>query len=299
MIVASPGLPESHTSRISIYTDSTSPNSTALGANSSTVEPAAAGSSGGLGYVDHLVCRDGGIAESHGACAKRGAGQDRRRSDAFQRHLSCKRLPPYFALPQALKFRRPRRLQQRHQGAAVAFEPSGQFEFEQHHRTIAGELPDSERDRRSAPASVRAVRRYARARRRRARRPAPSASGSSADRSTGSAQDRAQHRDHVGRVRHQRRALLDEAVASLPRADRAASPAPRTLRGPVRAQARGDQRAGALAPPRPPRRRAHSPEMSRLRRGKSRARGSQPNGISETKAPRARMASARSTCSGG
>jgi len=87
MIVASPGLPESHTSRISIYTDSTSPNSTALGANSSTVEPAAAGSSGGLGYVDHLVCRDDGIAESHGACAKRGAGQDRRRSDAFQRHL--------------------------------------------------------------------------------------------------------------------------------------------------------------------------------------------------------------------
>lgn len=36
MIVASPGLPESHTSRISVQIDSTSPNFTALGANSFT-----------------------------------------------------------------------------------------------------------------------------------------------------------------------------------------------------------------------------------------------------------------------
>src|SRR5262249_44995033 len=44
---------------------------------------------------------------------------------------------------------------------------------------------------------------------------------------------------------------------------------------------------------------AHSPEMRRLRRGKSRARGSCPNGISETRAPFAREAPARSGCSRG
>src|SRR5262249_40157054 len=48
----------------------------------------AAGSSGGLGHVDHLVCRDDGIAESHGTCADCGARADRRRPHAFQRHLS-------------------------------------------------------------------------------------------------------------------------------------------------------------------------------------------------------------------
>src|SRR6516164_4998301 len=49
-------LPESHTRRISAWTGSTSPNSTALGADSSwrgTRSPWV--SIGGMGYVDHLV----------------------------------------------------------------------------------------------------------------------------------------------------------------------------------------------------------------------------------------------------
>ena len=50
-------------------------------------------------------------------------------------------------------------------------------------------------------------------------------------------------------------------------------------------EARGDQRARAAAPPRRRPRRATMPEMMRLRRGKSRARGSQPIGISLRWAP--------------
>ena len=41
------------------------------------------------------------------------------------------------------------------------------------------------------------------------------------------------------------------------------------------------------------------PEISRLRRGKSRARGSQPNGISEIAAPCTSNLSSSSMCSGG
>ena len=41
------------------------------------------------------------------------------------------------------------------------------------------------------------------------------------------------------------------------------------------------------------------PEISRLRRGKSRARGSQASGISDTAAPSARMSCSRSACSAG
>ena len=41
------------------------------------------------------------------------------------------------------------------------------------------------------------------------------------------------------------------------------------------------------------------PEISRLRRGKSRLRGSRSSGISETAAPSATMASSRSVCSAG
>jgi hypothetical protein len=44
---------------------------------------------------------------------------------------------------------------------------------------------------------------------------------------------------------------------------------------------------------------AGRPDIRRLRRGKSRARGSQANGISETAAPSARIASNRSLCSAG
>jgi len=40
-----------------------------------------------LGYVDHLVHRHDGIAAGHGTCARRGAGQDRRRSHALRRRL--------------------------------------------------------------------------------------------------------------------------------------------------------------------------------------------------------------------
>ena len=51
------------------------------------------------------------------------------------------------------------------------------------------------------------------------------------------AHDRLQHGNDVGRFGHRRRALLDQAVGALRRADRAASPAAQTLRGPVRARA--------------------------------------------------------------
>jgi hypothetical protein len=42
-----------------------------------------------------------------------------------------------------------------------------------------------------------------------------------------------------------------------------------------------------------------TPEINRLRRGKSRARGSQPNGISEIATPDSISASTREVCSGG
>ena len=86
-------LPESHTRRISAWTGSTSPNSTALGADSSwrgTRSPWV--STGGMGYVDHLVRRHDGIAESRGTRTESGAGQDRRRPQALRRLLST-RLP--------------------------------------------------------------------------------------------------------------------------------------------------------------------------------------------------------------
>src|SRR5215813_1521765 len=126
------GLPESHTLRISIWTDGTSPNFTAVGANSFRRGARSGGFIGGLGYVDHLVCGDGGIAEGHGTRAESGAGEDRRRSQALRRFLSTK-LPPYFAPPSGAEMQPSRRLQQRHQGAAVALEPSRQLEFEQNH----------------------------------------------------------------------------------------------------------------------------------------------------------------------
>jgi hypothetical protein len=43
---------------------------------------------GGLGYVDHLVYRDGRVAESDGTCSECGAGKDRRGSDAFRRPVT-------------------------------------------------------------------------------------------------------------------------------------------------------------------------------------------------------------------
>src|SRR5262245_27864360 len=95
------------------------------------VEPAAAGS-GGWGHVGRVVCGGGRIAEGHGTSSKSGAGEDRRRSQALRRLLSTK-LPPYFALPSGAEIRPSRRLQQRHQGAAVALEPPRQLEFEQNH----------------------------------------------------------------------------------------------------------------------------------------------------------------------
>ena len=42
-----------------------------------------------------------------------------------------------------------------------------------------------------------------------------------------------------------------------------------------------------------------SPEIKRLRRGKSRARGSQPSGISVSATPADKISSSRSPCSGG
>src|SRR5215813_11322540 len=86
------GLPESHTLRISIWTDGTSPNFTALGANSFRHGARSGGFTGGLGHVDHLVCGDGGIAEGHGTRAESGAGEDRRRPHTLYRHLSSTRL---------------------------------------------------------------------------------------------------------------------------------------------------------------------------------------------------------------
>jgi hypothetical protein len=44
---------------------------------------------------------------------------------------------------------------------------------------------------------------------------------------------------------------------------------------------------------------SETPEISRLRRGKSRARGSQSNGISEIVAPDSSSISTREACSGG
>src|SRR5215831_9463161 len=126
------GLPESHTLRISIWTDGTSPNFTALGANSFRHGARSGGFIGGLGHVDRLVCGDGGIAEGHGARAESGAGEDRRRPQALRRLLST-RLPPYLAPPSGAENRLSRRLQQRDQGAAMALEPSRQLEFEQNH----------------------------------------------------------------------------------------------------------------------------------------------------------------------
>ena len=92
--------------------------------------PQAAGL-GGLGHVDHLVCGDGGIAEGHGTRAESGAGEDRRRPHTLYRHLSSTGLPAHLAPPSGAEIRPSRRLQQRHQGAAVAFQPSRQLEFEQ------------------------------------------------------------------------------------------------------------------------------------------------------------------------
>src|SRR5262249_20377409 len=82
------GLPESHTSRISVETDGTSPNFTALGANSFRRGTRSGGFMGGLGHVDYLVCGDGGIAEGHGTRSKSGAGEDRRGPQALRRLLS-------------------------------------------------------------------------------------------------------------------------------------------------------------------------------------------------------------------
>src|SRR5215831_6574849 len=112
------------------------PISPPLAPTVSGVESAAAGL-GGLGHVDHLVCGDGGIAEGLGISSKSGAGEDRRRSQALRRLLSTK-LPPYFALFSGAEIRPSRRLQQRHQGAAVALEPSRQLEFEQNHAHYRG-----------------------------------------------------------------------------------------------------------------------------------------------------------------
>src|SRR5262249_10921970 len=127
------GLPESHTLRISIWTDGTSPNFTALGANSFRHGARSGGFTGGLGHGDHLVCGDGGIAEGHGTRAEAGAGEDRRRPPTPYRHLISPSLPPHLAPPSAAEIRPSRRLQQRYQGAAVALEPSRQLEFEQNH----------------------------------------------------------------------------------------------------------------------------------------------------------------------
>ena len=124
------GLPESHTSRISVETDGTSPNFTALGANSFR-RGTRSGGFRGLGHVDHLVCGDGGIAEGHGTRAESAAGEDRRRPHTLYRHLSSTGLPARLASPSGAEIRPSRRLQQRHQGAAVALEPSRQLEFEQ------------------------------------------------------------------------------------------------------------------------------------------------------------------------
>src|SRR5262245_10966650 len=92
------GLLKSHTLRIFTQTNKHRPNFTVLGANSSgrgtysrRFDP------GGLGHVDHLVCRDDGIAASHGTRAESGTGADRRRPHALRRHLSSTRLLPYFA----------------------------------------------------------------------------------------------------------------------------------------------------------------------------------------------------------
>src|SRR5262249_38845982 len=66
-----------------------SPNSTALGANSSRPESRnVVGFVGGWGHVDHLVHRSDGVAASDGARAAPGAGQDRRGSEAFRRHVT-------------------------------------------------------------------------------------------------------------------------------------------------------------------------------------------------------------------
>src|SRR5262245_66081615 len=51
------------------------PISPPLAPTVSGVEPAAAGLSGGLGHVDHLVCGDGGIAEGHGRSEERRVGK--------------------------------------------------------------------------------------------------------------------------------------------------------------------------------------------------------------------------------
>ena len=154
-------------------------------------------------------------------------------------------------------------------------------------RTIAGEDCDS-RTRSSMPTGVGPSRRddaVALVGLRLGERGGGAGSGSSAGSSMRAGRGSAQHGEHVGRFGDQRRALLEQAVGALgARIERRARHREH-LAALLEREPRGDQRAGALAPPRPPRRRATSPEISRLRRGKSRPRGSQPSGISETAAP--------------
>lgn len=64
-------------------------------------------------------------------------------------------------------------------------------------------------------------------------------------------------------------------------------------------KARADQRSGSECGFHDDESKRDARDQSRLRRGKSRARGSQPNGISDRSAPRCAISSARVTFSGG
>ena len=183
---------------------------------------------------------------------------------------------------------------QRHQRAAVALEPSRELELEQNHAHGGGRASgQANRDRRSAPASARAMPRCARVRRR-----AGSTAGSGggvglpAAAATGSPRIGRTTVIDVGGFRDEGRALPEQVVAAFgARIERGAGHREH-FAALFEREACGDQRAGAPG-------RFHHHDADRKPRdepvaaGKSRARGSQPSGISEIRAPSAAMASAR------
>ena len=94
------------------------------------------------------------------------------------------------------------------------------------------------------------------------------------------AEDRLDHRHHVGGFGDQRRALLEQAVgafgARIERRARHGEDLAALFAAPCRAVISEPERRAASTTTTP----SDRPEISRLRRGKSRARGSQPSGIS-------------------
>ena len=183
----------------------------------------------------------------------------------------------------------------------MALEPSGNFQLQQHH------AHDPRRNsarggsgRRSRPAiGLSSDRRRACARRQRVRSPARARRRPDPVRElTVNADDRLQHGDDVSGFGHRRCALFDQAVGALRARIERRARYRKHFAALFEREPRRDQRAERLAAstmttP------SDSPEIRRLRRGKSRARGSQPNGISVSATPAGKMASSKSACSGG